>query len=240
MDSFGVILFIAFHGMFVVFAFIFLGIPFLRRRRFKAYCQQLESTGFFISKRITTSDFYKFGYGWKNPFVGIWIDYDSSKLAIRASADETIPKIYSFSDVKSVDLKVGEARLDTFKTSTAPWARQKTIMLAGEIDMRITLSDGGRGVKSIQLPLWKTTFIGGKEDVNSRGYQSILNGAENMASELNHIIENLQHSSDATEKIMRSNAPLPEFDDERPSSQNTSSSATQASGQPSPRPTKAL
>lgn len=174
--------------IFSLFALTFVLAPIIKKIILISYEKKLSGLGLLVTKRIITSDFYVFWYYFFDPRVGVWIDYASRKVAIRNSYFETSPRIVTFDDLENVEIDIEEPRVDTFKTSLTPWAREKTVLLAGKIKLRIAVPSIVSRKNQITLDLFRRPFFGRKESADSNAYQNVLKGSQGMYSELKTII----------------------------------------------------
>ena len=168
-----------------IFGFALILNPAIRMIIYFIYCRNLKENGFKISERVITTDFYVFWYYLKNRHVGIWLDYDAKKIAIKTGTFETNPQIYDFSVLKGVELVVGES----VPTEVRGWSilvrRTKIVDVAGEVVLNIRAKE-----QAIPpLYVWKKSLFASNEDVNSYGYKQLLGGALHMEEVLQAVID---------------------------------------------------
>jgi len=179
-------------------------IPARRREALRAYCRELEKTGFKTTQRIVTADFLP--KTWVDPFTGIWVDYESKLLAIRTSHDEVIPKIYGFKEIIGYEVVAGPRRIYTSASTSGGGigigaisvinARTEIVSHEGTRDtvVRIALEGGDSGARVIHLPLWRTTtamrILRGNElrGAATRTYELAIECGRYIADELSNIL----------------------------------------------------
>ena len=173
---------LGFWGVNILVAILSVGIiihiviPLQKRRTLQLYCQQLDAMRFTTTKRIITADFAI--SNWADPLVGIWVDYDSRRLAIRTSHTELAPKIYDFSDI------IGYGTM-------APPSRKATAELAREIFVHIAFE--GENV-DVCIPLCKEPSGKGFDQYSAttakkRRYYAFLNCRRAICDEIENIIK---------------------------------------------------
>jgi hypothetical protein len=200
------LIFVPLMGAVIVWGIIVLFVnPIKKNKRLKLYTENLELTGFNISKRIVTTDFTKASSF--DTFVGIWVDYKSKQLAVRTSHKEVIPNVYEFKNIRSYKSTDGaRGTISSGNTSgigvgvgIIGVGRGKVNMRSDEmsrdISVRIVLGGDSIGIKAIHIPLWKNTshtnFLSGGKTImaNSKIFQSFLECRRSICDELDYIIE---------------------------------------------------
>jgi len=196
LEILAMLFFIAFFGSMI---FVFIVVPIRRKKAVNNYSQELESMGFNISKRIVTTDFIS-GH-WMDTYVGIWVDYDSMRLAIRTSRKEMTPQIYDFKAINSFQVADGAGGWATsggysgvgvgvgFLGIGGGSINMESHEIARNLAVRIIVGGGVAGINTLQLTLWKNNALFGQAKANMKVYQRILECRRAMCDELNNILQ---------------------------------------------------
>lgn len=150
------------------------------------YINNLMATGFQINKQVILSDFlpkidkmHAFVLGTK---MGIFVDYNAKKLAIRSS-DTTTPTVISFSDLQDCELLEGN-RVESKGSSGVGYTATS---MADNLSVRIYYGGGTSGVNAIKIPLYFQNHTGIKLDINSTTYQGCIECARAIIDEIGNI-----------------------------------------------------
>jgi hypothetical protein len=150
------------------------------------YIQNLTASGFQITKQVLLADFlpkikkqHAFVLGVK---MGIFVDYNAKKLAIRSS-DTTTPAIMSFSELQDYGLLEGKKVVSTGGSFTGYTAKG----MADNLSVRVSFGGGTSGVNAVKIPLYFQNNTGIKLDTNSPMYQACLDCARAIMDELGNI-----------------------------------------------------
>ena len=164
----------------VIYIFIF-RIPKKTKEAFTVFVSQLGVTGFQTSKQIITPDYTPRTWWYGDMHVGMWVDYQAEKLALRVSRYDVTPQVFDFKNIQD------------FETIDGPGVvivqRRAAQELAKNIMIRLVLKNENGGINSVQMSLWNFGTLYGRPDANSKLYQRLLECSRAMRDELNHIMQ---------------------------------------------------
>jgi len=100
--------------------------------------------------------------------IGIWIDFNSKKVAMRSATDETTPKIYSFDSIKSCEFSG-----DCIDVSKVKRTEIVTNSFAHSLNVDVSLVSEN-GANTLILPLFEVSEF--EKKMNVRGSDNKTSG----------------------------------------------------------------
>jgi len=179
------------------YCLIYVGIlrPLKRKKTFKIFNQKLFDMGFNANQCIITT-YYQVPTN-----VGIWVDYKARKLAVRTSHMETDPNIYEFGDIRGFQATDGaggvitEGSVSGFGVGIGMFGvgsgsiNMRSDELVRDIFVRLSYGGGEEGVNAIQIPIWKSSRLGGPLKASLPRFQALLECRRAICDELKNIMQ---------------------------------------------------
>jgi len=139
-------------------------------------------SGFKATKSIVTG-YYPFG----SLGVGIWLDFNSKKMAIRTATDETTPKIYPFDNIKNYEMSGDTTAISSVRKGAFGGHTVKTTTNTNSIYIKILLG-GANGAETLIIPLFKAPKMSEGSSSSTKHYQEATKYANAIVDELNLIV----------------------------------------------------